>query len=76
MLRIFIALKNSSPLATFEPMNLGTGGKHANQETTEDEQQKDAKGSLILLLMKSSLLPFSCVIFIISVIISHSSIAC
>jgi hypothetical protein len=30
VLRIFIALKNPSPSAGFEPANLGSSGKHAN----------------------------------------------
>jgi hypothetical protein len=37
MLQIFIALKNSSPLAGFEPMNLGSSGKHDNRYTTKNE---------------------------------------
>jgi hypothetical protein len=36
MLQIFIKLKNPSPLAGFEPMNLGSNGKHANHYATED----------------------------------------
>jgi hypothetical protein len=30
VLRIFGALKNTSPSAGFEPSNLGSNGKHAN----------------------------------------------
>jgi hypothetical protein len=35
VLRIFIALKNRSSSAGFEPANLGSNGKHANHETSE-----------------------------------------
>jgi hypothetical protein len=34
----FIALKNPSPLATFEPINLGSSGKHANYYATGDDR--------------------------------------
>jgi hypothetical protein len=34
--RIFIALKNPSLLAGFEPVNLGSNGKHDNHYTTKD----------------------------------------
>jgi hypothetical protein len=37
VLRTFIALKNPSPLARFEHANLGSNGKHANQQITEDD---------------------------------------
>jgi hypothetical protein len=35
VLRIFIALKNPSPLPGFEPANFGFSGQHTNQYTTE-----------------------------------------
>jgi hypothetical protein len=35
VLRIFIALKNASSSAEFEPANLGLSGKHTNHYTTE-----------------------------------------
>jgi hypothetical protein len=37
VMRIFVALKNLSPSAGFEPANLGSSWKHANHYTTEDE---------------------------------------
>jgi hypothetical protein len=37
MLQIFIALKNPSPLAMFEPVNLALNGKHDNHLTTEND---------------------------------------
>jgi hypothetical protein len=37
VLQTFIALKNPSPSAGFEPTNLGSNGKHANHYTTEDD---------------------------------------
>jgi hypothetical protein len=37
VLRIFIALKNPSSSAGFEPANLGSNGMHANNYTTEDD---------------------------------------
>jgi hypothetical protein len=42
MLQILIALKNSSSLAGYEPTNLGSNGKYANQYTTENEWCDDA----------------------------------
>jgi hypothetical protein len=39
VLRIFIALKNPSSLAGFEPANLGSKGKHANYYTTEEKKK-------------------------------------
>jgi hypothetical protein len=39
VLRIFIALKNPLPLTGFEPVNLGSVGKHANHYTTEDDME-------------------------------------
>jgi hypothetical protein len=39
VLRIFIALKNPSPSAGFEPTDLGANGKHANHYTTEDDSE-------------------------------------
>jgi hypothetical protein len=33
----FISLKNRSPSAEFEPANLGSNGKHAKYQTTEDD---------------------------------------
>jgi hypothetical protein len=35
VLQIFIALKNASSSAEFEPANLGLSGKHTNHYTTE-----------------------------------------
>jgi hypothetical protein len=35
VLRIFIALKNTSPRQDFEPTTLGYSGKHTNHFTTE-----------------------------------------
>jgi hypothetical protein len=35
--RNFIALKNISPSALFEPANIGSNGKYANHQTTEDD---------------------------------------
>jgi hypothetical protein len=40
VLRIFIALEFSSPLARFEPANLESNGQHANQYTTEDDSSE------------------------------------
>jgi hypothetical protein len=37
VLRIFIALKNPSSSAGSEPANLGSNGKHDNQQTTEGD---------------------------------------
>jgi hypothetical protein len=37
MLRIYIALSNTSPSVGFEPANLGANGKHANHYTTGNE---------------------------------------
>jgi hypothetical protein len=37
VLRIFIAVKNPSSSAGYEPTNLGSNGKHANHETTEGD---------------------------------------
>jgi hypothetical protein len=37
VLRIFIALKNPSPSAGFEPANLESNIKHANHYATEDD---------------------------------------
>jgi hypothetical protein len=37
VLRIFIALKNPSLLAVFEPANLRSNGKHDNQYTAEKD---------------------------------------
>jgi hypothetical protein len=37
MLRIFITLKNPSPLARFELMNLGSNGKDAEHNAIEDD---------------------------------------
>jgi hypothetical protein len=37
--RIFVALRNPSPSAGFEPANLGSDGKHANHYTTEDNAE-------------------------------------
>jgi hypothetical protein len=37
MLQIFIALKNPLPSAGFEPMSLGSIGKHTSHYTTEDD---------------------------------------
>jgi hypothetical protein len=37
VLRIFNALKNSSPSAGFEPANLESNDKHANHYITEDD---------------------------------------
>jgi hypothetical protein len=37
VLWIFIALKNSSPSAGFEPANLGSNNKHTYHYTTEDD---------------------------------------
>jgi hypothetical protein len=37
-LGIFIALKNQSHSAGFEPANLGSNGKHANHYITEDDK--------------------------------------
>jgi hypothetical protein len=34
--QIFIAIKNPSPSAVFEPANLGSNDKHANHYTAED----------------------------------------
>jgi hypothetical protein len=36
VLRIFMALDNASPSAGFELMNLGSNGKHAKHQTTDD----------------------------------------
>jgi hypothetical protein len=36
VLLIFITLQNTSPSAGFTPANLGSHGKHANHQTTED----------------------------------------
>jgi hypothetical protein len=38
MLRIFIALKNPSSLAGFEPEILGSNSKHANHYTTDSDK--------------------------------------
>jgi hypothetical protein len=43
VLQIFIALKNPSPSAGFEPENIGPNGKHANHYTTKDDCDKLAK---------------------------------
>jgi hypothetical protein len=37
VLRILIALKNPSSSAGFEPVNLGSNGKHDNHQTTESD---------------------------------------
>jgi hypothetical protein len=38
VVRIFIALKNPSPLPRMGPANLGSNGKHTNHYTTEETQ--------------------------------------
>jgi hypothetical protein len=40
VLTIFIALKNPSPSAGFEPANVGSSRKHANNYTTEDDNAR------------------------------------
>jgi hypothetical protein len=37
VLRIFIALKNPSPSAGFEPASVAPNGKHVNHYTIEDD---------------------------------------
>jgi hypothetical protein len=37
VLRIFIALKNPTPTAGFEPANLWSNSKHAKHYTTKDD---------------------------------------
>jgi hypothetical protein len=39
MLQIFVALKNRSPLAGFEPANLTSNGKHGNHYITEGDDE-------------------------------------
>jgi hypothetical protein len=41
VLPIFIAFKNTSPSAGFQPANLGPNDKHDNYYTTEDKLIKD-----------------------------------
>jgi hypothetical protein len=41
MLRIFIALKNTSLSAGFEPLYPGSNGKHDNLYTTNDDDDDD-----------------------------------
>jgi hypothetical protein len=49
VLRNFIALKNPSTSAGFEPANLGFSGKHDNHYTTEgDKFVYYGKGSMLL----------------------------
>jgi hypothetical protein len=43
MLRTFIALKNQSSSATFEPTILGSSNKHANYYTTEGNNRKNTR---------------------------------
>jgi hypothetical protein len=50
MLRIIIALKNSSPLAGFEPANLGSNGKHAEHYTTENDLKWAGSSAFLLRL--------------------------
>jgi hypothetical protein len=38
VLQICFAHKNPSPSAGFEPANLGSNGKHANQYTRDEEE--------------------------------------
>jgi hypothetical protein len=38
VLRIFIALKNTSLWSGFEPRTFGSGGQHTNHYTTEEAQ--------------------------------------
>jgi hypothetical protein len=47
--QIFIAIKNPSPSAVFEPANLGSNDKHANHYTTEDNTMVSAFSSRLLL---------------------------
>jgi hypothetical protein len=37
VLRIIMTLKNASPFVRFEPANLGSNGKQANQQTIKDD---------------------------------------
>jgi hypothetical protein len=40
VLRLYIALKNPSPSAGFEPANLESNIKHANHCTTKDDERE------------------------------------
>jgi hypothetical protein len=57
VLRIFIALKNPSSSAGFEPANSGSNGKHANHYTTKETSSDNDSSLDSLVALYNALIP-------------------